>query len=703
MVSRLIFPVVALTVGSLLFYFLLKAEPSLGIIPDNTGYQRVESLDQVFVVYPRTVKEINARTHEAIKHLKKSIEQILLLQADEATKETLLGAFDQTAAYFTNHIGLCHLVQLTHPDAKMRSVALEALSECEALWIDLVSSNEPLYKLFKNYSKHGVDLNSLSNSEKLYLRDIIEGFERDGLHLTEEVRFEFKKLSKELVDVCNQFSLNIAQDTTELFFTDEELCGVSTEFKHGLKKNTEGKYILGLDYPTAEMVLNRCEVEETRKIFYKAKNNRAYPVNEPILQKIIVLRDKIAQLTGFKSYAAYEIHGLMAESPERVEQMLDDLLPKVLKKSVEEIKMLTADLPASVVLTNDKKIKPWDMAFLQNYHKKKYYQVDELALAEYFPLEPTIQGLFNVYSKFFNIKFEHLKDVQAWHEDVSLVVVKNHDDSEVLGYVFLDLFPRENKFQHAAKFSGIPARLNKEGVRYPAVCSLICNFTKPSSSSPSLLKYQEVSTFFHEFGHALHSIIGATNLSLQSGTQVKHDFVELPSQILEDWLENKDILKLVSAHYVTGEPLSDELIESKLTEITFGRAIFYGRQLWLTKLALEFFDTGETKKLQELEKSFLELMNPYTFYDADTHFYCSWGHLAGYGSKYYGYLWSRIIAADLFDAIQKKNGLLKSSVGQQYAATILAPGGSQVPEAMIKKFLQRDWNQQPFLRKIGLL
>lgn len=702
MIARVLFPFVVITIGSFLIYFFIKGEPSLGILPDHTGYQKVESLGQVFTVYPRTIKEINARTHESIKSLKKSIESLILLSPENLNKDNLLYAFDKIAAYFTTHISLCHLVQLTHPDEKMRAAAVEVTTQCEALWIDLVSSNESLYKMFKHYADDSKNISELSDTEKLYLQDIINDFERDGLHLSEDIRLEFKKIAKELVDLCNQFSLNIAQDSTQLYFSEEELSGVSAEFKHGLSKNSEGLYKVVLDYPTTEMILNRCEVESTRKKYFQAKDNKAYPINQPILEKIIALRDGMAQLTGFESYAAYEMHGLMAKDPERVQTLLDDLLPKVIKKSAEEFKLLAADLPSSVVLTKDKKIKPWDMSFLYNYHKKKYYQVDELALAEYFPLEQTIEGLFNIYSKFFNISFEHLKDVNAWHEDVSLVVIKSPQE-EVLGYVFLDLFPRSNKFQHAAKFSGINARIDKDGNRYPAVCSLVCNFTKPSSATPSLLKYQEVSTFFHEFGHALHSILGATQLSLQSGTHVKHDFVEMPSQILEHWLEDREILKLISSHYITGEPLSDELIESKLHQIKFGRALFYDRQIWLTQLALAFFAQGSKKDLQQLEKEYLMMTSPYLEYDDTTHFYCSWGHLTGYGSKYYGYLWSRIIACDVFDTINSKKGLLKGSIGKHYAALMLAPGGSQDPEKMVKNFLQRDWSQDPFLRYIGLL
>ncbi len=684
------------------FYFFLKSEPSLGVLQDETGYQSVDSLNQLFTVYPRTVKEIKLRTQESLKNFKNSILMLVDLPQDKLSKDSMIRQFDQSASFFMTNLSLCHTVQLTNPDEEMRKAATESITEIQALWIDLVSSNVALYNQFKTYSIGNALQENLTPEETLFLKELIEGFERDGLNLSEDKRNELKKLSKELCDATNIFSLNIAQDTTMLEVSNEELQGISQDFKDGLKKTASGNYLLSIDYPTGEMILNRCENVKTRKSFYQAKNNKAYPSNEDLLIKIISLRDKMALLMGFESHTQYDLDDTMAKDSNVVWAMLDELLPKALKKEKFEYEALIADLPDSVVLTADKKIYPWDFSFLSNYYKKKYYQVDELAIAEYFPLEQTIQGLFDVYSKFFNISFEHLKHVQAWHEDVTLVIVKSADSLQILGYVFLDLYPRNNKFQHAAKFGGILARKDVQGKIYPSVSSLVCNFTKPTKDKPSLLKYQEVSTFFHEFGHALHSIFGATDLALQSGTQVKPDFVELPSQILEYWLEDKDILKMISGHYITKEPLSDELIESKLNELKFSTGFFYARQIGLSMISLALFEKGEQKDPAALIKKYTEQVDQFIQFDVQNHYYCSWGHLTGYAAKYYGYLWSRIRAADIFESIEKQNGLLNPVVGRKYAKDLLQPGGSLNPNGMIEKYLGRAPQQDAFLRKLGL-
>lgn len=703
MMSRFFVTLFIVFFVSLVAYFLLKSEPSLGILQDTTGYQRVESLNQVFTVYPRTVKEIKLRTQEATKNLKKSIEKLIALSAEQLSKDSMIRAFDQCASFFSVHISLCYLLQSVHPDEEMRKVATENVVECQSLWIDLVSSNVALYNQFKLYSLGNAQKETLTDQEQLFLKELIEGFERDGLNLSEDKRHELKIISQKLSQTTNDFSLNIAKDTTTLEVSDEQLAGITQEFKSSLKKTATGNYLLSIDYPTGEMILNRCQNEQTRKDFYQAKNNKAYPLNENILKEIIALRDQKAQLTGFESYATYDLDDTMIKQPEHAWKMLDELLPKTLKKSKIEYHALIADLPESVELTHDKKIKPWDFSFLTNYHKKKYYQVDELALAEYFPLEQTVQKLFDVYSKFFNITFEHLNHVQAWHEDVSLVVVKSADGVDTLGYVFLDMYPRDNKYQHAAKFSAILARKDSNGVIYPAVCSLVCNFTKPTKDKPSLLKYREVQTFFHEFGHALHAVLGQTDLVLQSGTHVKTDFVELPSQILEYWLEDKDILKMVSGHYATGKPLSDELIESKLHELKFATGFFYARQISLSMDSLAIFEKGAQKDLELLRKKHADLTCPYMAFDANDHFYYSFGHLTGYGAKYYGYLWSRVIAADVFEAIEKQHGLLNPVIGKKYTKILLQPGGSKDPNDMIQEFLGRAPQQEAFLRKSGLI
>ena len=279
--------------------------------------------------------------------------------------------------------------------------------------------------------------------------------------------------------------------------------------------------------------------------------------------------------------------------------------------------------------------------------------------------------------------------------------VTNQKGDEILGTLMLDLYPRPNKYSHAAHTTIIPSTYKVDGTRIPDVSIVLANFSKPMDGKPSLLKRSEVQTFFHEFGHALHAVLGATTIASLSGTHTKTDFVELPSQMLEEWLHDKDILKKVSGHYITGEPLPDDIIDTiiKLKNLTTG--YFVTRQTYLSSIALSYFGAGENKQPHAIMQELYTTMMPHMAFINDNHFYSSFGHLTGYGAKYYGYLWSKVFALDLFATI-KKHGLLSPEIGQKYIKEVLSKGGAQDPNELLYNFLGREPNAQAFLQEMGL-
>jgi thimet oligopeptidase len=475
---------------------------------------------------------------------------------------------------------------------------------------------------------------------------------------------------------------------------------LSDDFINALKKTEQGDYILGVDYPTYYTVIEQCRSASTREKLFKAYANRAYPHNEKLLQNIIAKRAELAQKLGFSSYAELDLADQMVGSPQRAHQFMIELKDKAQIKARQELEQFIKELPESVTLTADRKLQPWDSAFVVNNYKKKHYDIDEELIAEYFPMEKTIKGLFDIYQKFFSISFKQMPLSGVWHEEVSAVQVSNKD-GDVLGYLLLDLYPRPFKYSHAAHMMVLPPSF-VDGKPTRGIGVVLANFTKSTMDKPSLLKRREVSTFFHEFGHALHALLGRTELAAQAGTHVKTDFVELPSQMLEEWLFDKEILTMVSSHYKTGEQLPEQLIDKIIEAKNIAVANWVLGQLFYSQLSLCFFNEGPITDLQKRMKELRDEIIVSTVCDPEDRFYTNFGHLTEYAAKYYGYLWSKVFAKDLFAYI-KEHGLLNPDVGQKYISAVLGKGGSKDPNELLKDFLGRDPSQEAFLKDIGLI
>lgn len=678
------------------YKFLQGETVSLGLRKNETGYQVIKNRENVFDVYPNTIATVKARGKSVEEEVKESIDKII--SCTEKTTENQLRALDQAINPLFSYIGVLELTHMVHPEKDVRDAATQVYQALNAFYIESISSNKELYESLKEYGA-SVDRSTLTKEELLFLDEMLDDYKRAGMDLPQEQRDKVMNIKKELSELSTQFSVNISSDNSTITATQEQLAGVPEDFIKGLEKNNDGLFILKMDYPTQDSVIRYCSVQDTRERFYKTNVNKAYPKNMDVLNKIVNLRDQLAKLLGFKSYAELDLADQMIKTPERAWKLQKDLLPVAKAKADKEIKHFLSDLPEGVSLTKDGKVYPWDLSFITTYFKKKHYDVDELKIAEFFPMQQTVDGLFDIYQKFFDLEFTMIDPQNTWHKDVQLVEIKRKDGT-LLGYVYLDMFPRDNKYNHAAKFSAFGPRKTKDGVHTPGVCTVVCNFTAPTKDKPSLLKYDEVNTFFHEFGHALHYLLGGTDLVLQAGTNVKRDFVELPSQMLENWMEDKSILKMLSKHYKTGESLSDDLIDKKLSLLKLSTGIFESRQIWLGMVALDIFGSGENKDSDAIIKKYAQETSDYMVFDDEGHFQCSFGHLTGYGAKYYGYLWSRVISCDVFAQI-KKEGLLNPKAGKRYAQAILEPGGSQDPNNMVRDYLGREPNQKAFLKNAG--
>jgi thimet oligopeptidase len=319
-------------------------------------------------------------------------------------------------------------------------------------------------------------------------------------------------------------------------------------------------------------------------------------------------------------------------------------------------------------------------------------------------MEKTLNEMLDVFQQFFGVEFRHEAVPGLWHPDAVYVGVYAKDTNRteyMVGHILLDMYPRPNKYSHGCMECIVPAVRGNDSAYHPPVIIIITNFTQATADRPALFSQEDVFTLFHEFGHAVHGLFGATRMATFAGTNVKLDFVEMPSQMLEEWLYDAAILKKMSGHYLTGEPLSDELIAAMIQIKKFGSGLFARRQVMQGLLSLALFEEGADKKPAEIHKAlFEEIMGDYIAYDSANNFHASFGHLAEYGSRYYCYMWSKVYALDMFNHI-KKQGLLNNEIGRKYIENVIGKGGSVEPETLLVDFLGRQPDMEAFFEDFG--
>ncbi len=664
-------------------------------------HQYTQDIKSVCALFPKTAPEIKDWAQKIISEAQQSIDAIVAIPVDERSFDNTARALDTVSSNFSIQAAAIATIMYVSPDEAVREAAKEAEVKISQAGVDIFGQNIQLYQAFKAYYETKAPSESLTVVQRYFIDETMSDFKRSGLDLPEETRAQVTQLKKELSQLCTTFGNNVNADTSFIEATEEQLAGVDAGLLAGLKCTDDGNYKVGVDYPTFFAVMEHCTIEDTRKRLYKKMLNKAYPANMEVLNQIIEKRDQLAQLLGYQSYAHLNIDDEMAQTPEIADAFICELIAKAQKKYDLEFERLTADLPPSITLSPDGKMYPWNGRFANAWYKKKHFNLDEQAVSEYFPMQQTIDRLLTIYQNFFDITMHQEPINCLWVQDLTLITVRTKKDNHLLGYLILDLHPRAHKYGHACHIGIAPALLTKEGSRIPSFSVVLANFPKPAADKPALLKRADAETFFHEFGHAMHAILGACELASHSGTHVKRDFVEMPSQMLEEWLCDKDILKYVTGHYKTGEPLPDTLIDTIIALKNFNSGSSVLGQSNLALFSLRCYGPGGCKDTNELQRELHALTSKHSVYDPDIHHQASFGHLTGYGARYYGYLWSKVYALDLFDHI-KQFGLMNPEIGTVYAQKVIGKGGSKHPMELIKDFLGREPNQEAFLKDLGL-
>lgn len=572
-----------------------------------------------------------------------------------------------------------------------------------------VTLDENLFKRIETVYKKKDKLN-LTTEQDTLLTKKYKSFVRNGANLNEADKAELRKIDTELSKLKLKFGENVLAETNayELHLTNEEdLKGLPESTIEAAKmaarqKNKEG-WVFTLDYPSYIPFLTYANNRNLRKKMALAFGAKAFQNNKNDNQQIILdlvkLRYKRANLLGYKTHAHFVLEERMAESPETVTNFLNDLLPKAKPAAEKEFKQLTALAKKDGVET----LQKWDSAYYSEKLKKQLFNLDQEQLKPYFKLENVIEGVFKVSNKLFDLVFEEINTIDKYHDDVKTYKVTDTSENYI-AILYADFFPREGK-RNGAWMTSFKNQWIKDGENSRPHISIVCNFTKPTETKPSLLTFNEVTTLFHEFGHALHGMLANTTYPSLSGTNVFWDFVELPSQLLENWCYEKEALSLFARHFETNEMIPMDFISKIKKSSNFLEGMQTLRQLSFGILDLDWHgkDPSAINNVKEFETNSFKGTQLFPEVEENC-MSTSFSHIfqGGYSSGYYSYKWAEVLDADAFEAFLE-NGIFDKGTALKFKANILEKGGTEKPMKLYEDFRGKKPTNNALLKRAGLL
>ena len=594
------------------------------------------------------------------------------------------------------------LIEQTSTNADVRDAATDAIKKISE-WSVGLDYREDVYRALKTFAETKPEL---TGEDKKLLDDTLRGYRRAGLDLPKDQRDAVEKLRKELTALETDFENNVTKAHAELKFSKAELAGVPEEFlsqqgiktgadEYTLKPNITFHYI---------MVEDNAKVEATRRRMMTAQCNLAREANIPLLQKILVLRDTIATKLGYASYADYATETRMVKNAATAISFLQNLKTGLQPKYDAELKEFH-DLKVTETGDTNAIVNAWDWRYYANQLKKTKYNVDAEQLRVYFPYQNVLNGMFAIYQRIFGLKFERVEAPYKWIGDLQLYTVSDAKTGEPMGLFYLDMFPRDGKYNHFAQFGIIEGKLLPDGKYQRPVCCLVCNFPPPQPDKPSLLSHDEVETIFHEFGHAMHTILTRAKYSSFSGTSVPRDFVEAPSQMLENWPWDKKVLDSFAADYRDPKKKIPADVLAQLKTARFAtEATRYRRQLSFGLMDLTLHTQIHATNADQVLPLANKILSDVSFpVPPNTAFVAYFGHIIGYGAGYYGYAWADAIAADMATSFENSpDGFFDKTTGMRMRNEIYAVGDSRDINISIEKFLGRPRSLEPFLKRIGV-
>ena len=638
--------------------------------------------------------QINSTCDEQTRAFVRRIALIKAVPQSKWTWENSLAAVESEEADFGDALTAQFVLNQVAPDKSVRDASTACQEKAQPI-ITEVNSDPRIYAMGVYWA--GRAGAQLSEADKKLAELYVESGRRAGAGLPPAKRAQVDALFNKLNDLERDFGIALAEDTTTIPISKAEARSLSPAFVATLKR-TAG----GFDVPVNESTFGRFMTEErapdARKRFWLASSRRGGMKNIERLQQAIAIRDRLAHLLGFTTWAAYRLDGDMAKDPKRVTSFLSAIDIALLPKAREEL----ARLQALKKSEGDASAwEPWDYPYYENRLVKTRFAVDEDEIRQYFPVDHVVASVLNIYQKLLSVKFAEIKPADAWAPGVREFSIADARTGQPIGWFYLDLYPRQGKYGHFASFPLRAGRLLDGGSYQRPVDAIIGNWPLGAPGKPALLSHDDVVTFFHEFGHCMHSTLSRAKFESLYGTAVRQDFVEAPSQMLENWMWQPSILREVSSNVATGKPLPDELIAkmAALKHVADGQD--YTNQAFLAMFDMTIHSSGPNV---DVIKTWNDIKGSMTTSKVvpGTYGAASFTHMmGGYDAGYYGYLWSLVYAQDMFTRFEK-GGLESPVVGMDYRRDILEPGATEEPDVLVRHFLGRPISYDAFYKELGI-
>lgn len=679
-----------------------------------------ESMNNPFLQPFHTLHEVAPFNIIATAHYEPAIREGMRLEdeeikaitenSEEPTFENTVLALEQSGEILDRVTTVFFNLLSSETNDEMDAIAEKLMPELTE-HSNNISLNEKLFQRVKVVYERKADFN-LSAEEKELLEKTYDGFIRKGANLEDKEKEEFRKLSAELSTLTFKFSQNHLKETNkfELLLTqEEELEGLPESAREAAALAAEEKgqkgWLFCLQAPSYVPFMKYSAHRELREKLYRAYNTQCAHGdeldNQEIVKQIVNLRMQLAQLLGFKDFADYILRKRMAENSKHVYDLLEQLLEAYLPtahKEVEEIETLARDMEGE-----DFHLMPWDFSYYTEKLKNKKFNFNEEELRPYFELSQVKKGVFGLATRLYGITFHENKDIPVYHPDVDAYEVHDKDGS-YLGVIYTDFYPRKGKRSGAWMTCFKEQWIENDGTNSRPHVSVTMNFTKPTSDKPALLTFSEVNTFLHEFGHSLHGLFANTRFESMSGTNVYWDFVELPSQFMENFAVEKEFLNTFAFHYQTGEPLPEQLIQRIVETRNFNEAYACIRQLSFGFLDMAWYSRntkfeGDVKAYEKQAWERTQLLPQLE----ETCMSVQFGHImsGGYSAGYYSYKWAEVLDADAFSLFQEK-GIFNQEVAQSFRDNILSKGGTEHPAILYKRFRGQEPSIDALLKRTGI-
>ena len=629
-----------------------------------------------------TPAQLKKSAVDAMKTYKEEIKKVKALTPQKQTFETVIEKIEVLDGDLHATHGPLHYTWYTHPKKTMRDAAQKASNLLEQESIDIASDTELLSVI--DQALKNTDKKSLDTPASRLFESNIHGLKHSGFYLEKKEQTKLKVARKKLVKIVSEFESTINNWNEGIFVSKEAALDFPKSYLDQLKfDKKKNAYRVTLDYPQLVPFMRICSDEKLREEMATLVGMKGGEKNLKRMQGIVELKTEIANILGYDTYADLNLVNKMAKTTERVNTFIDKNLEKYHKKGQSELDILRYAKEKS---GSKKALKGSDIGYFTDRVQEELYGLDSEKLKEYFSLDRVTEIMFEHFGKFFGVTYREMS-IKLPHESVRTFEVTDTKSYEIVGYFSMDMHPREGKYGHACMMDVMNSYQKGKTVTAP-YAALVMNLPLPTTDTPSLLEMREVETVFHEFGHVMHGVLGKAQYNSQVGTNVAWDFVEVPSQLFEEWIFEEKLLKKIGKHYQTGKRIPQEMIEQVISARKFMENYFMLRNFVLSKIDMEIYTNP--KQAKKMNKTYKDISKKYLLPVPATNLQpASFAHIAsGYSAGYYSYMWSLELAKKFYTYIQKE-GAFSPKVGKHLRKQVLERGGTEDANVLVKNFLKK--------------